>query len=100
MDVISIVSRSGEVVDALLRRKIDFCCAQETRLLLSAPPQNGERVQQLFLHTPADDIPPPHLDGGRFMFYKSTKKSTEKEKNRKQYSEEDSRETKAEFWQP
>ena len=25
------VSRSGEVVDALHRRKIDFCCAQETR---------------------------------------------------------------------
>ena len=25
------VGRSGEVVDALYRRKIDFCCAQETR---------------------------------------------------------------------
>ena len=27
----SIVGRSGEVLDALHRRKIDFCCAQETR---------------------------------------------------------------------
>ena len=30
-NVSSMVSRSGEVVDALHRRKIDFCCAQETR---------------------------------------------------------------------
>ena len=30
-DVSSMVSRSGEVVDALHRRKVDFCCAQETR---------------------------------------------------------------------
>ena len=30
-NVSSIISRSGEVVDALHRRKIDFCCAQETR---------------------------------------------------------------------
>ena len=27
----SMVCRSGEVVDALHRRKIDFCCAQETK---------------------------------------------------------------------
>ena len=31
-NVSSMVSRSGEVVDALHRRKIDFCCAKETRL--------------------------------------------------------------------
>ena len=30
-NVTSMVSRSGEVVDALHRRKIYFCCAQETR---------------------------------------------------------------------
>ena len=30
-NVSSIVSRSGEVVGALHRRKIEFCCAQETR---------------------------------------------------------------------
>ena len=30
-NVSSMVSRSVEVVDALHRRKIDFCCAQETR---------------------------------------------------------------------
>ena len=30
-NVSSMVSRSGEVVDALHRRNIDFCCAQETR---------------------------------------------------------------------
>ena len=30
-NVSSMVNRSGEVVDALHRRKIDFCCAQETR---------------------------------------------------------------------
>ena len=30
-NVSSMVSRSGEVVDALHRRKIDFCCAHETR---------------------------------------------------------------------
>ena len=30
-NVSSMVSRSGEVVDALHRRKIDFCCAQERR---------------------------------------------------------------------
>ena len=30
-NVSSMVSRSGEIVDALHRRKIDFCCAQETR---------------------------------------------------------------------
>ena len=30
-NVSSMVSRSGEVVDALQRRKIDFCCAQEAR---------------------------------------------------------------------
>ena len=30
-NVSSMVSRSGEVVDALHRRKINFCCAQETR---------------------------------------------------------------------
>ena len=30
-NVNSMVSQSGEVVDALHRRKIDFCCAQETR---------------------------------------------------------------------
>ena len=30
-NVISMVGRSGEVVDALHRRKIDFCCAQEMR---------------------------------------------------------------------
>ena len=30
-NVSSMVSRSGDVVDALHRRKIDFCCAQETR---------------------------------------------------------------------
>ena len=30
-NVSSMVSRSGEVVDALHRRKIDFCCAQEMR---------------------------------------------------------------------
>ena len=30
-NVSSMVSRSGEVVDALHRRKNDFCCAQETR---------------------------------------------------------------------
>ena len=30
-NVNSMVSRSGEVVDALHRRKIDLCCAQETR---------------------------------------------------------------------
>ena len=30
-NVSSMVSRSGEVVDALHRRKIVFCCAQETR---------------------------------------------------------------------
>ena len=30
-NVSSMVSRSGEVVDALHRREIDFCCAQETR---------------------------------------------------------------------
>ena len=29
-NVSNMVSRSGEVVDALHRRKIDFCCAQET----------------------------------------------------------------------
>ena len=29
-NVSSMVGRSGEVVDALHRRKIDFCCAQET----------------------------------------------------------------------
>ena len=29
-NVSSMVSRSGEVVDALHIRKIDFCCAQET----------------------------------------------------------------------
>ena len=27
----SMVGRSGEVMDALHRRKIDFCCAQEMR---------------------------------------------------------------------
>ena len=31
MECGSMVGRSGEVVDALHRRKIDFCCAQETR---------------------------------------------------------------------
>ena len=30
-NVSRLISRSGEVVDALHRRKIDFCCAQETR---------------------------------------------------------------------
>ena len=30
-NVSSMVGRSGEVVDALHRRKIDFCCAQEMR---------------------------------------------------------------------
>ena len=30
-NVSSMVNRSGEVMDALHRRKIDFCCAQETR---------------------------------------------------------------------
>ena len=30
-NVSSMVCRSGEVVDAIHRRKIDFCCAQETR---------------------------------------------------------------------
>ena len=30
-NVSSMVNRSGEVVDALHRRKIDFCCAQETK---------------------------------------------------------------------
>ena len=30
-NVSSVISRSGEVVDALHRRKMDFCCAQETR---------------------------------------------------------------------
>ena len=30
-NVSSMVGRSGEVVDALHRRKIDLCCAQETR---------------------------------------------------------------------
>ena len=30
-NVSSMVSRSGEVVDALHRRRIDFCCAQQTR---------------------------------------------------------------------
>ena len=30
-NVSSMVSRSGEVVDTLHRRKIDLCCAQETR---------------------------------------------------------------------
>ena len=30
-NVSSMVSRSGEVVDTLHRRKIDFCCAQESR---------------------------------------------------------------------
>ena len=30
-NVSSMVSRSGEVVDTLHRRKIDFCCAQEMR---------------------------------------------------------------------
>ena len=30
-NVNSMVSRSGAVVDALHRRKIDLCCAQETR---------------------------------------------------------------------
>ena len=30
-NVSSMVSQSGKVVDALHRRKIDFCCAQETR---------------------------------------------------------------------
>ena len=30
-NVSSMVSQSSEVVDALHRRKIDFCCAQETR---------------------------------------------------------------------
>ena len=36
----SMVNRSGEVVDALHRRKIDFCCAQETRW-------KGESVRML-----------------------------------------------------
>ena len=31
MDVSSMVGRSGAVVHALHRRKIDFCCAQETK---------------------------------------------------------------------
>ena len=31
-NVSSMVSRFGEVVDALHRRKIDFCCAQETKV--------------------------------------------------------------------
>ena len=31
LNVSSMLDRSGEVVDALHRRKIDFCCAQETR---------------------------------------------------------------------
>ena len=39
-NVSSMVSRSGEVVDALHRRKIDFCCAQETRW-------KGESVRML-----------------------------------------------------
>ena len=30
-NVSSMVGRSGEVVDALHRRRIDFCCAQESR---------------------------------------------------------------------
>ena len=30
-NVSSMVNRSGDVMDALHRRKIDFCCAQETR---------------------------------------------------------------------
>ena len=30
-NVSNMVGRSGGVVDALHRRKIDFCCAQETR---------------------------------------------------------------------
>ena len=30
-NVSSMLGRSGEVVDALRRRKIDLCCAQETR---------------------------------------------------------------------
>ena len=30
-NVSSMVGRSGEVVDTLHRRKIDLCCAQETR---------------------------------------------------------------------
>ena len=30
-NVSSMVCRSGEMVDALHRRKIDLCCAQETR---------------------------------------------------------------------
>ena len=30
-NVSSMVSRTGEVVDALHRRNIDFCCAQEAR---------------------------------------------------------------------
>ena len=29
-DVSSMVGRSGEVIDSLRRRRIDFCCAQET----------------------------------------------------------------------
>ena len=39
-NVSSMVSRSGEVVDALHRRSIDFCCAQETRW-------KGESVRML-----------------------------------------------------
>ena len=39
-NVSSMVSRSGEVVDALHRRKIDFCCAQEMRW-------KGESVRML-----------------------------------------------------
>ena len=39
-NVRSMVSRSSEVVDALHRRKIDFCCAQETRW-------KGERARML-----------------------------------------------------
>ena len=51
-NVSSMVSRSGEVVDALHRKNIDFCCAQETRWkgesarMLGA---NGRRYK-LFYH--------------------------------------------------
>ena len=45
------VSRSGEVVDALHRRNIDFCCAQETRW-------NGDSARMLGAN-----------DGRRYKFF-------------------------------
>ena len=47
-NVSSMVSRSGEVVDALHRRKIDLCCAQETRWKGESarmPGANGRRYK-------------------------------------------------------